>query len=199
MDYTFIFDLDSTITKEEILPKISIEVNKLDEMRKLTEATMQGHIPFEESFTNRVKLLSDLPIDYVQTIVENVLINEHLARFIRENRERCYIVTGNLDVWICKLVERLGMNGHCFCSHGNVEGNKLINIKQIINKKEVVANMGKHIIVVGDGSNDADMISIAEYGVGFGGVREIAPAVLKCCTHAIYKEDKLVEFLSKFV
>ena len=70
--YKFIFDLDSTITKEEILPKISIEVGKQEEMRALTEATMLGEIPFEESFSRRVKILSTLPISKVQDIVYNI-------------------------------------------------------------------------------------------------------------------------------
>ena len=197
--HIFIFDLDSTITKEEILPKISISVNKLEEMRHLTEATMLGELPFEESFTNRVKLLSDLPVDYVQDVVANVLLNENLANFIRKHKDICYIVTGNLDAWICKLVEKLGMQEHCFCSHAKVVDNKLLGIETIINKKQIVSDMGNGLVVIGDGSNDADMISVAEVGIGFGGVRDVAPAVLKVCTHAIYDENKLVEFLNKLI
>ena len=160
---------------------------------------MQGDLPFEESFKSRVQLLSDLPIDYVQNIVKNVELNERLSKFLRKYKDRCYIVTGNLDVWICKLVERLGMDGHCFCSHAKVKDNKLVGIEEIVNKKQVVSTMGENLIVVGDVSNDAEMISMATFGIGFGGVREIAPPVLKVCTHAIYDEDKLVNFLTKFV
>lgn len=43
-NYIFLFDLDSTITKKEILSTISEEIGKLDEMRKLIEATMRGEI-----------------------------------------------------------------------------------------------------------------------------------------------------------
>ena len=50
---------------------------------------------------------------------------------------------------------------------------------------------------MGDGSNDADMISMAEVGIGFGGVRRIAPSVLEVCTHAIYEEGRLVDFLRR--
>ena len=34
-DYIFLFDLDSTITKVEILPTVSLEIGKSDEMRNL--------------------------------------------------------------------------------------------------------------------------------------------------------------------
>ena len=74
-----------------------------------------------------------------------------------------------------------------------------IGINKIINKKETVVSLGENIIVVGDGNNDAEMISVAKIGIGFGAVREIAPAVLRCCTHAIYDEHTLVEFLKKFI
>lgn len=54
-------------------------------------------------------------------------------------------------------------------------------------------------VAIGDGNNDAEMIEAAEVGIGYGGVREIAPAVLACATHAIYEEEKLVEFLERLL
>lgn len=52
---------------------------------------------------------------------------------------------------------------------------------------------------IGDGNNDAQMIAAAEVGIGFGGVRDIAPAVLKCATHATYSEEKLCQFLRRLL
>ncbi|MBO5344491.1 MAG: HAD-IB family phosphatase [Clostridia bacterium] len=196
--YTFLFDLDSTVTREEILPKISIKVNKQDEMRKLTEMTMNGEMPFRESFLNRVKLLSEIPVDYVQNEVANIKLNEKLVEFLKQNRENCYIVTGNLDVWICKLMEKIGMENNYFCSKAIEKDNRLVDVVSVVDKKEVVSQF-QNIIAVGDGNNDAEMISMAEVGIGFGGVRNIAPAVLEVCTHAIYDEEALVAFLNRFV
>jgi phosphoserine phosphatase len=39
-DYVFLFDLDATITKAEILPEIAVKINKEKQMRELTEKTM---------------------------------------------------------------------------------------------------------------------------------------------------------------
>ena len=49
-DLIFLFDLDSTITKVEILPEISKMISAEKEMRQLTEDTMKGVIPFQYSF-----------------------------------------------------------------------------------------------------------------------------------------------------
>jgi len=55
-DYIFLFDLDATITKEEILPVISKKIGKFNEIKKITETTMRGEIPFKESFLKRVNI-----------------------------------------------------------------------------------------------------------------------------------------------
>ncbi len=103
----FLFDLDSTITKQEILPTVSKMVSKEKEMRELTEKTMQGELPFKESFLQRVDILKNIPISEVQNIVENIELNEYIVKFIKENRDRCFIVTGNLDIWIYKLLKKM--------------------------------------------------------------------------------------------
>lgn len=195
----FIFDLDSTVTKEEILPKISYLVGKESEMRQLTESTMNGEIPFEESFTKRVKLLSTIPVSTVQEIVASISLNEALVDFIKQNKDRCYIVTGNLYPWIVKLLEKIDMVDHCLCSHANVKNDQLLNIKTIIDKKEEVLKFGENLVIVGDGNNDAEMMSIAKIGIGFGGVRPIAPAVLQVCKFAIYDEKTLVNLLNRLI
>ena len=99
-EYIFLFDLDSTISKKEILPTISETIGKQKEMRDLTEATMRGELPFKTSFLNRVKILSEVNVSTVNKMVEEIPLNDEIANFIRENRERCYVLTGNLDIWI---------------------------------------------------------------------------------------------------
>lgn len=48
--YIFLFDLDSTVTKQEILPTISKKLGIYEKMTELTESTMSGEIPFKQSF-----------------------------------------------------------------------------------------------------------------------------------------------------
>lgn len=197
--YIFLFDLDSTITRQEILPTIAKKMDLYEEMQKITESTMNGEIPFKQSFLQRVELLKQIPVSEVSKAIEQIELNEKLVEFIRTNRDRCYIVTGNLDVWIDGLMGKLGMEKNVFCSKATVTEDHIQDIFSVMNKSAVISQMIVPFVAVGDGNNDAEMIEAAEIGIGYGGVREIAPAVLECVTHAIYSEDKLVEFLNRLL
>lgn len=197
--YIFLFDLDSTITREEILPTISKELGMYEKMSALTESTMKGEIPFKQSFLQRIELLRKIPVSKVREMIGNIEINEELAEFIKKNKERCYIVTGNLDVWIEKLVKKLGMEDNTFSSKALVKDDYIQDVFSVVNKNAVISQMVLPFVAVGDGNNDAEMIEAAEIGIGYGGVRNIAPAVLACASHAVYTEKKLVEFLERLL
>ena len=197
--YMFLFDLDSTVTKQEILPTIAKKVGKYDEMRELTEKTMRGEMPFKQSFLRRVDILSETSVSEVQDIVADIELNEKLVEFIRTYQNRCYIVTGNLDVWVEKLMRRIGMDKNVFCSKALVSSDRIEEVFSIVDKNAVIKQMVLPFVAVGDGNNDAEMIEAAEVGIGFGGVRRIAPSVLECATHAVYQESRLVDLLNKLI
>ena len=197
--FIFLFDMDSTITREEILPTISRKLGIYDKMNALTESTMRGEMPFKQSFLQRVELLKEIPVSEVSRMIAEISLNERLVGFLEKYRDRCYIVTGNLDVWIEDLVKKLGMEKNVFCSKALVKDDHIQDVFSIVDKNAVISQMLLPFVAIGDGNNDAEMIEAAQIGIGYGGVREIAPAVLACASHAVYKEEKLVEFLEKLV
>lgn len=198
-NYIFLFDLDSTITRQEILPTIAKKVGIYERMCSLTESTMRGEVPFKQSFLQRVDLLKDIPVSEISENISQIKLNEKLVSFIKEHRNRCYIVTGNLDVWIEKLVSNMGMERNTFCSKAVEKDGFIQDVFSIVDKNAVISQMVLPFVAVGDGNNDAEMIEAAEVGIGYGGVRDIAPAVLACADHAIYDEDILVSFLERLL
>lgn len=160
---------------------------------------MQGEIPFEESFRKRIGLLSDVSVSTIKAVIADIPLNEKLADFIRENKERCYMVTGNLDVWIEGLLPKLGLEGRCFCSRTTVENDRIVRVDEVMDKGSVIKSMPRPFVAVGDGDNDAEMIGAADVGIGFGGVRDIAESVLKNATHAAYSEEVLCQFLRQLL
>lgn len=195
-DYIFLFDLDSTITKKEILPEVSKQINKDAEMRRLTEATMRGEIPFKTSFLKRVEILSQVAVSDVRNIVSQIPLNKNIADFIRENKERCYIVTGNLDIWIDGLMDRIGMSNHLYCSKADSENDKITKVISVLDKELTVQQFVQPMVVIGDGDNDSGMAGLADIAIGFGGVREIAPSLLRNIDYAFYNDKKCASFLN---
>ena len=198
-NYIFLFDLDSTITKKEILPTISEKIGKLTEMRELTEATMRGEIPFKTSFLNRVEILKDINVNEVIEIVSSIPLNEKIAKFILDNKERCYVVTGNLDVWICDLMKKIGMLNHVYCSKANTKDNHITDVVSVIDKELMVKQFVQPLVVIGDGDNDSGMAKIADISIGFGGVRDIAPSLLENIDYAFYDDEQCAKFLNKLL
>ena len=198
-DYIFLFDLDSTISQVEILPTISKMVNREEEIRRITEETMQGIIPFKHSFLSRVNILKDIDVATVNQIVSEIPLNEGVVRFLRENREKCYVVTGNLDIWISGLMRRIGMEDHCFCSRAVTVDGRIDKVVSVLDKRRTVEQFVQPLIAVGDGDNDADMALLADIGIGYGGVRSIAPALMANIDYAFYDDESLYRFLTALV
>ncbi|MCM1297321.1 MAG: HAD-IB family phosphatase [Muribaculaceae bacterium] len=197
--FIFLFDLDSTVTKQEILPMVARRVGIYERMCSLTENTMRGEIPFKQSFLQRVDLLRDIPVSEVRRTIAEIALNEKLVDFIRQNRDRSYIVTGNLDIWIEELMQRLGMEKNVYCSKALVRDDHIADVVSILDKNAVISQMVMPFVAVGDGNNDAEMIEAAEVGIGYGGVRSVAPSVMDCASHVICQEERLVSFLEKLV
>lgn len=194
-DYIFLFDLDSTITSQEILPTIADVFNCQTQMRELTEATMRGDVPFENSFLNRVRLLSDTQVSKVNKLVSNIQLNSEITKFILNNKERCYILTGNLDVWISGLMTKLQMSNHVYCSKASVKNDKIAKVISVVDKELMVQQFVNPLVVIGDGDNDFGMAKHADIAIGFGGVRDIAPSLKSIVDYEFYDDKQCAEFL----
>jgi phosphoserine phosphatase len=195
--YNFFFDLDGTITRKEILPEIGRALNIYDEIERLTYQTIQGEIPFHESFLKRVKILSAVPISTIRKIISNIPLNDSIVAFIKENASRCYIATGNLDVWIQDLCENIGVK--YFSSIANYEKDQIIGVKQVLDKSMMESLVEGPYIAIGEGHNDAAMIGKATIGIAFGGVHPPAKTVMDEASFAIYDEKLLCKFLKRLL
>ena len=194
-EYIFLFDLDSTITCKEILPTIAEKVNRQKEMRELTEATMNGEIPFKSSFLKRVEILSVMNVSETRAMVAEIPLNENIAQFIREIRDRCYVVPGKLDIWINVLMRYLGPNDHVYCSRANYKNDKITQIVSVIDKELTAKQFVQPLVVIGDGDNDSGMAQVANISVGFGGIRDIAPSLIQNIDYAFYDDNRCADFL----
>lgn len=176
-DSVFCFDLDGTITSEELLPVIARETDLEDEITALTTATISGEIPFETSFRLRCQMLSSVPISRVREIVDDVPLDEEIVAFIQARPTRCAVATGNLDVWVEPILERLGCRA--FTSTATTVGDELIEVDRALFKGHAIEALRRDfpfVVAIGDGMNDVAMFEQADIGVAFGGVHPPADA-----------------------
>jgi len=197
MTTAFAFDLDGTLTCEELLPVIAEELSLGREMATLTRLTLSGAIEFEESFRLRCAILRAVPISRVRAIVAEVALSPAMEGFIRRRPRECFIVTGNLDVWVRPIIDRLGCQA--FTSVGRSEGDRLIGVDAVLCKSTPIAELRSRfdrVVAIGDSVNDIPMFELADIGIAHGGVHEPADALIEVADYATYREEALCRLLS---
>jgi HAD superfamily phosphoserine phosphatase-like hydrolase len=194
----FIFDLDGTITKKETLPIISNYFNINEKISELTQETINGNIPFIESFIKRINILGNLPVSEINELLGNVPLSEKIFEFMQKNKEDCVIATGNVAVWIEKLVRKIGCQ--TFSSTGIIENNRIKKLTHILKKVDIVKKFkseGEFVVFIGDGHNDTEAMRESDVSIACGLIHEPAKSVLSVCDYSIYDELALCRLLTQ--
>jgi len=200
MKTQFLFDLDGTITKTETLPLIAEKFAVVEEISQLTKSTINGKVPFVESFIKRVFILKDLPIDKIRELLYNVALYEEVVSFIREHSDCCSIVTGNVYDWVEPLADRVGCR--LYASQAIVESNEIVKLDKIIKKEEIVERYkanGYRTVFVGDGNNDAEAMRAADIAIASGLTHQPAFSVIAAADYLIYEEKTLCRQLRQIL
>ncbi len=195
MNSIFLFDLDGTITRNELLPLIGEKIGLFAELTKLTDDTMQGLIPFDQSFKKRVTMLNQIKLADIQEIVLNAPCFEDLLDFIKSNRDRSFVVTGNLDIWIQPWLEKHGLRG--FMSESEIVGESY-SVRKILRKESVLQNFSsKRTIMVGDGANDARIMELSNIGIGSEMTHKVSPVLWEHANYIVKEEGALCRLLTR--
>ena len=202
-NYTFAFDLDGTVTRKEILPRIAALLGLEQEVAELTRQTLCGDIPFESSLRRRFAMLGGIPVHTVQAAVDAIPLDPDICAFIAAHRENCAIITGNLDCWVAPLLKQLGCRA--FTSRTVIQNGER-TLDTVLDKAEAIRilrteavsahrrktrfSQGKEaesttqegattLVAVGESVNDVPMFMQADIGIAFGGVHPPVPEILR--------------------
>ena len=181
----YAFDLDGTVTEQEILPCIAEKLGLAEELTLLTRLTLEGVIPFASSFRLRFHILRSIPLAEIQDTVGQIPLNPDIAAFIAQQRENCLIVTGNLDCWIRPLLEKLGCRALTSTSRNE---NGRLELQSVLDKGEAIRSLDRRnrtLVAIGESANDIPMFREADISIAFGGVHNPVPALAEMADYIV--------------
>ena len=197
-DYRLIaFDMDSTLITVECIDEIADFAGCKAEVAAITEATMRGEIAdFAESLRQRVALLAGLPEAVLESVYrERVALTPGVTDLVTTAQRaglKTLLVSGGFTYFTSRLAQRLAFDWHraneLEIMDGRLTGKVVGPIIDGDMKRATVlqrcASIGcepRESIVIGDGSNDLPMMSIAGVSVAY----HAKPIVRSETTHQI--------------
>ena len=194
----FLFDLDGTITAQETLPVIARLGNLSDTIDQLTRETIQGNVPFIESFIQRVNILKDIPVSMISQTLAEIPLYREVCAFINAHPDDCIVVTGNLSCWCEGLFAKIGCK--CFSSEALVENDAVVKLKSILRKETVVElyqAQGEKVVFVGDGNNDLEAMRLADISIAAGLTHNPANSLFAITDYMVFNEITLCRVLNQ--
>ena len=188
----FLFDLDGTVTSAETLPIIANHFECKEEIAELTKRTVQGNIPFIESFIRRVNVLGKYSVRETSNLLSQIPLYPKVKEFIDSHRGDCIIVTGNLTCWCEGLFKEIGCQ--CYGSVAECEDDRVVKINSILRKEQIVDQykaLGETVVFIGDGNNDLEAMRHANISISVGLTHSPAQSLMAITDYVIFNESAL--------
>ncbi len=176
-----VFDMDSTITDDEVIDALAAAGGVEEEVKGITARAMQGDLDFKKALKDRVQLLSGMPVSVLEDIAENLTLTpgtEELLSTLKSMGYKTALISGGFTFFTDRLKEELDFD-YAYANKLEIEDGRLTGrlrgriidaegkgrIIQELAKKENIST--DHIVAVGDGANDQIMIKNAGLGIAF--------------------------------
>lgn len=179
------FDCDSTLSKIEGIDELAGRVGLGEEMSRLTDAAMNGEVPLEAVYGQRLSAirpdracidwLADL---YIEQIVDGV---QEVFETLMATGNELHIISGGLRQAILPLARVLGLpeaHVHAVDIYFNEDGSyrdydQSSPLARSGGKAEICRRLLKaqgSLVMVGDGKTDMEAKQAGAVVIGFGGV-----------------------------
>lgn len=200
-----IMDVDSTLINEEVIEQLAAHAGKEQEVAKVTEAAMRGELDFAQSLHARVKTLTGLPLSVIEDVQQNrVSLSPGAEALVRSYQQRNWpvcVVSGGFVQVLKPIAEALeldryeanvlgtqrGAAGEELT--GTVIGDVVDRAMKAVKLRQWAEELGvesSHVMAIGDGANDLDMLAASGLGVAF-----CAKPALKQAADVVLRDRRL--------
>lgn len=176
-----VLDVDSTLITGEVIEMLAAHAGREAEVAAVTEAAMRGELDFTASLHARVAELAGLPVQVLDDVRAAVVLTDGAVRLARELADRGVpvgVVSGGFAEVVEPLARDLGiphvranrLEAHGGRLTGRVQGPVVDPTAKETFLRELADAAGAPMagtVAVGDGANDALMVTAAGIGVAF--------------------------------
>ncbi len=175
------FDMDSTLIQIEVIDELAKYAKVGDKVAAITESAMQGHLDFNQSFTERMRLLKGLDASVIDSIIQTLPLMdgaERLFKNLSKHKIHTAILSGGFEVFAKNLQEQFDVDtvvaNTLEVDHEALTGRVIAPIVNADIKREQLELLQKDLglepeqtLAVGDGANDLLMLDAAHLGIAF--------------------------------
>jgi phosphoserine phosphatase len=178
-----VFDMDSTLIKEEVIDLIAASINVEEEVSAITARAMNGELDFSASLRERVKLLKGVEADIftkLRSVITPTPGARELIRALRKLGVKTAVCSGGFIPLTSWLASELGID-YAYANSLTVDestntltGEVTGTIVDAQHKADLLVEIAdkegidrRQTLAVGDGANDLIMMGVAGLGVAF--------------------------------
>ena len=184
MKYRLIlFDVDSTLIKQEVIDLLADKSGHGREVQQITARAMRGEIDFLQALEMRIALLEGLPESVFDEVLNQISFSDgfsELFEYLRKNQFLIGAVSGGFHNVLDKLFADLNLD-YLKANTLEIKGSKIsgkllsLPIDRAAKGRALREFAASHeiklekTVAVGDGANDIEMIELAGLGVSYMG------------------------------
>ena len=191
-----VFDVDSTLIKDEVIELLAEVAGKREQVAEVTERAMRGELDFAQSLRERVAVLEGLPESVFSDVYARIQPTDGVQELIDAIHAAGGLVgavSGGFTQVLTPLAARLGLDfaraNDLEVVDGKLTGqvtgrivDRTVKAESLIEWAAAAGVSIENTVAVGDGANDLDMLAEAALGVAFNAkpiVREQAQIVIE--------------------
>lgn len=177
--FLVVLDFEGVLVKGEYLQELARMAGKHEIVEKLTRDGLEGRVDWNEAFGQRLELLRGIEYEKCIDATKALDFYPGAKEFVNSLRElgnvKVGVITGCFDIVVNPIKERLKLDfavaNKLIFQDGKLAGVELIvDANKDLHMECLAKRFGvkmENVIAIGDGANDASMISKAGLGVAF--------------------------------